>query len=147
MTIEASHIIFSFDHSPGKSGFPPALVSIMIKYVLLIIKKYNHQYRCVSNACAFVAESERRDNGHHEDNNNDEDEMHMFEGLNLIIPVTCESVFQGPTLPVTCGSVSGILHKSRFATGLFHILILTDGFLMTGIVNVTLDHKTYGSIF
>lgn len=53
--------------------------------------------------------------------------MHMFEGLNLIID-TCESVFQGPTLPVTCGSVSGILHKSRFATGLFHILILTDDF-------------------
>lgn len=80
--------------------------------------------------CAFDAESGRTENGHRvdNDNNHDEDEINT-------------TGFHGPTLPVTCGSVSGILHRSRFATGLF----LTDDCLMTGIVEciyVTLDHRT-----
>lgn len=29
------------------------------------------------------------------------------------------TVFEGPTLPVTCGSKSGILHKCRFAKGVW----------------------------
>lgn len=36
------------------------------------------------------------------------------------------TLFQSPTLPVTCGSVSGILHTSRFATGLFHMFPTED---------------------
>lgn len=31
--------------------------------------------------------------------------------------ITDMTVFEGPTLPITCGSNSGILHKYRFATG------------------------------
>lgn len=56
---------------------------------------------------AFVVES----NGRNDNDNggvveeNDEDIIDM-------------SVFEGPTLPVTCGSGSGVLHKYRFATGL-----------------------------
>ncbi|KAA0705984.1 Nuclear body protein SP140-like protein [Triplophysa tibetana] len=66
------------------------------------------------------SESGRRENGHCEDNDNnhDEDEINM-------------TVFHGHTLPVTCGSVSGILHRSRFATGFCGKCIRTEDFWLT----------------
>ncbi|XP_057202553.1 nuclear body protein SP140-like isoform X2 [Triplophysa rosa] len=65
------------------------------------------------------SESERKYNGHHEDNgnNNKEDEIDM--------------TFQGPTLPVTCGSLFGILHKRRFATGFCGKCIRIEDFWLT----------------
>uniref|UniRef100_A0A673FW35 Nuclear body protein SP140-like protein n=1 Tax=Sinocyclocheilus rhinocerous TaxID=307959 RepID=A0A673FW35_9TELE len=41
------------------------------------------------------------------------------------------TVFEGPTLPVTCGSGSGILHKYRFATGRCGRCIRTNDFWLT----------------
>uniref|UniRef100_A0A671R2U3 Nuclear body protein SP140-like protein n=1 Tax=Sinocyclocheilus anshuiensis TaxID=1608454 RepID=A0A671R2U3_9TELE len=41
------------------------------------------------------------------------------------------TVFEGPTLPVTCGSGSGILHKYRFATGRCGRCIRTKDFWLT----------------
>ncbi|KAF4115639.1 SP110 nuclear antigen, tandem duplicate 4 isoform X1 [Onychostoma macrolepis] len=41
------------------------------------------------------------------------------------------SVFEGPVLPVTCGSDSGILHKNRFSTGRCRRCIRTDSFWLT----------------
>ncbi|XP_059413692.1 nuclear body protein SP140-like protein isoform X2 [Carassius carassius] len=41
------------------------------------------------------------------------------------------SVFEGPTLPVTCGSGSGILHKYRFATGHCGRCIRTEDIWLT----------------
>ncbi|KAK9977360.1 hypothetical protein ABG768_019179 [Culter alburnus] len=41
------------------------------------------------------------------------------------------SVFEGPTLPVTCGSDSGILHKCRFAKGRCGRCIRTENFWLS----------------
>ncbi|XP_048054751.1 nuclear body protein SP140-like protein isoform X3 [Megalobrama amblycephala] len=41
------------------------------------------------------------------------------------------SVFEGPTLPVTCGSDSGILHKCRFAKGHCGRCIRTENFWLS----------------
>ncbi|XP_048054696.1 uncharacterized protein LOC125273390 isoform X3 [Megalobrama amblycephala] len=41
------------------------------------------------------------------------------------------SMFEGPTLPVTCGSESGILHKYRFAKGHRGRCIRTENFWLT----------------
>ncbi|XP_048054819.1 nuclear body protein SP140-like protein isoform X4 [Megalobrama amblycephala] len=41
------------------------------------------------------------------------------------------SMFEGPTLPVTCGSESGILHKCRFAKGHRGRCIRTENFWLT----------------
>ncbi|XP_067283184.1 nuclear body protein SP140-like protein [Pseudorasbora parva] len=41
------------------------------------------------------------------------------------------SVFEGPTLPVTCGSESGILHKHRFASGHCGRCIRTENFWLS----------------
>ncbi|XP_016124913.1 nuclear body protein SP140-like isoform X3 [Sinocyclocheilus grahami] len=41
------------------------------------------------------------------------------------------SVFEGPVLPVTCGSDSGILHKYRFSTGRCGRCIRTENFWLT----------------
>ncbi|XP_016150281.1 nuclear body protein SP140-like isoform X4 [Sinocyclocheilus grahami] len=63
-------------------------------------------------------------NGRNDDDNgkvvdeNDEDIIDM-------------TVFEGPTLPVTCGSGSGILHKYRFATGRCGRCIRTKDFWLT----------------
>ncbi|XP_016370215.1 uncharacterized protein LOC107710044 isoform X2 [Sinocyclocheilus rhinocerous] len=63
-------------------------------------------------------------NGRNDDDNgevvdeNDEDIIDM-------------TVFEGPTLPVTCGSGSGILHKYRFATGRCGRCIRTNDFWLT----------------
>ncbi|KAI7803068.1 hypothetical protein IRJ41_002331 [Triplophysa rosa] len=82
-----------------------------------LIEVVNFTQCCLT--CAFVSESERKYNGHHEDNgnNNKEDEIDM--------------TFQGPTLPVTCGSLFGILHKRRFATGFCGKCIRTEDFWLT----------------
>ncbi|XP_077068150.1 nuclear body protein SP140-like protein isoform X2 [Siphateles boraxobius] len=49
-------------------------------------------------------EQQESDEKENQDDDDEDDDIDM-------------SVFQRPTLPVTCGSGSGILHKSRFATG------------------------------
>ncbi|XP_016419257.1 nuclear body protein SP140-like protein isoform X2 [Sinocyclocheilus rhinocerous] len=41
------------------------------------------------------------------------------------------SMFEGPVLPVTCGSDSGILHKYRFSTGRCGRCIRTENFWLT----------------
>lgn len=78
------------------------------------------QTKCKKKRVSSNSESERRDNGHHghNGNNNNEDEIDM-------------TVFQGPTLPVTCGSVSGILHRSRFGAGHCGLCIRTEEFWLT----------------
>uniref|UniRef100_A0A9J7WZH1 SP110 nuclear antigen, tandem duplicate 4 n=1 Tax=Cyprinus carpio carpio TaxID=630221 RepID=A0A9J7WZH1_CYPCA len=45
--------------------------------------------------------------------------------------ITDMTVFEGPTLPITCGSNSGILHKYRFATGRCGRCIRTKDFWLT----------------
>nr|XP_055050564.1 SP110 nuclear antigen, tandem duplicate 4 isoform X2 [Misgurnus anguillicaudatus] len=70
------------------------------------------------------SESEERESVHYEntdniDNNSDDDDE---------IDIT---MFQGPTLPVTCGSVTGILHKKRFAKGHCGKCIRTENLWLT----------------
>nr|XP_055050568.1 SP110 nuclear antigen, tandem duplicate 4 isoform X4 [Misgurnus anguillicaudatus] len=64
------------------------------------------------------SESEERDSVHYENNIDDDDEMNI-------------TMFQGPTLPVTCGSVTGILHKKRFAKGYCGKCIRTEDLWLT----------------
>ncbi|XP_052398378.1 nuclear body protein SP140-like protein isoform X3 [Carassius gibelio] len=76
--------------------------------------------KCQSTLLPSCSES----NGRNDNNNggvveeNDEDIIDM-------------SVFEGPTLPVTCGSGSGVLHKYRFATGHCGRCIRTEDFWQT----------------
>ncbi|XP_073713656.1 nuclear body protein SP140-like protein [Misgurnus anguillicaudatus] len=70
------------------------------------------------------SESEERESVHYEntdniDNNSDDDDE-----INI-------TMFQGPTLPVTCGSVTGILHKKRFAKGHCGKCIRTENLWLT----------------
>lgn len=58
------------------------------------------------NICVFVVESHEK----MEDNQDDDDDDDHDDAIDM-------SVFEGPVLPVTCGSDSGILHKYRFSTG------------------------------
>ncbi|XP_076866337.1 uncharacterized protein LOC143517559 isoform X2 [Brachyhypopomus gauderio] len=51
-------------------------------------------------------------NGEEEEEEEDEEEEDEDEGEEVNL-----SEFEGPTLPVSCGSVSGVLFKSRFASG------------------------------
>ncbi|KTG41421.1 hypothetical protein cypCar_00026253 [Cyprinus carpio] len=59
-----------------------------------------------------------------EDNKDDDDEEDDDEAIDM-------SVFEGPVLPVTCGSDSGILHKYRFSTGRCRRCIRTENFWLT----------------
>ncbi|XP_067237687.1 nuclear body protein SP140-like protein isoform X2 [Chanodichthys erythropterus] len=54
-----------------------------------------------------TSESNDMDNG---DDGNDVDDDGGDDDVDM-------TVFEGPTLPVTCGSMSGVLHKCRFAKG------------------------------
>ncbi|XP_073713651.1 nuclear body protein SP140-like protein isoform X2 [Misgurnus anguillicaudatus] len=65
------------------------------------------------------SESEERDSVHYENNSDDDDDE-----MNI-------TMFQGPTLPVTCGSVTGILHKKRFAKGYCGKCIRTEDLWLT----------------
>lgn len=71
---------------------------------------------CFLSVCAFVVES----NGRNDDDKGDVVDEDIFD----------ITMFEGPTLPVTCASGSGILHKYRFATGvwvgLFKKIITTN---------------------
>uniref|UniRef100_A0A8C1XJX3 Zgc:113411 n=1 Tax=Cyprinus carpio TaxID=7962 RepID=A0A8C1XJX3_CYPCA len=69
--------------------------------------------------CAFVVEM----SGNDEDNGKVVDESDE--------DITDMTVFEGPTLPITCGSNSGILHKYRFATGRCGRCIRTKDFWLT----------------
>ncbi|XP_042576626.1 nuclear body protein SP140-like protein isoform X1 [Cyprinus carpio] len=59
-----------------------------------------------------------------EDNKDDDDEEDDDEAIDM-------SVFEGPVLPVTCGSDSGILHKYRFSTGRCRRCIRTENHWLT----------------
>lgn len=58
---------------------------------------------CLVNICVFVVESPDKI----EDNQDDDDDDDAVD----------MNKFEGPVLPVTCGSDSGILHKYRFSKG------------------------------
>uniref|UniRef100_A0A8C1FA65 SP110 nuclear antigen, tandem duplicate 4 n=1 Tax=Cyprinus carpio carpio TaxID=630221 RepID=A0A8C1FA65_CYPCA len=74
---------------------------------------------CFLSVCAFVVEM----SGNDEDNGKVVDESDE--------DITDMTVFEGPTLPITCGSNSGILHKYRFATGRCGRCIRTKDFWLT----------------
>ncbi|XP_051570955.1 nuclear body protein SP140-like protein isoform X1 [Myxocyprinus asiaticus] len=65
--------------------------------------------------------SEGRGNGHYEDKDNSSDGDGDID----------MTMFKGPTLPVTCGSDSGVLHKNRFASGHCGKCIRTNDFWLT----------------
>lgn len=74
-------------------------------------------FQCFLSVFAFVVESEESINGS-EDGDGDSDNNDVNEVLDLDDDDVIDlSMFEGPTLPVTCGSESGILHKYRFAKG------------------------------
>jgi len=75
--------------------------------------------------CVFVVESDEKEN--HDDDDDD-------DGIDL-------SVFNCPTLPVTCGSGSGILHKYRFATGVWVGIFLT--LMTTNVKKLYVGHKCF----
>ncbi|XDV13574.1 hypothetical protein PO909_001958 [Leuciscus waleckii] len=64
------------------------------------------------------------DNQDDDDDEDDDDDDDDDDGIDM-------SVFKGPTLPVTCGSGSGILHKSRFAKGRCGRCIRTKDFWLS----------------
>ncbi len=64
---------------------------------------------CFLNVYEFIVESNGR-------NDDDNDGVVADEDDTDIIDMT---MFEVPILPVTCGSGSGILHKYRFATGMW----------------------------
>ncbi|XP_067220549.1 uncharacterized protein [Chanodichthys erythropterus] len=77
------------------------------------------------------SESEESINGS-EDGDGDSDNNDVNEVLDLDEDDVVDlSMFEGPTLPVTCGSESGILHKYRFAKGHLGRCIRTENFWLT----------------
>ncbi|XP_051994471.1 uncharacterized protein LOC127652393 isoform X2 [Xyrauchen texanus] len=77
------------------------------------------------------SESDGMDKVHYEDDNHsdeDEDDDDNDVDDDDVIDM---AIFEGPTLPVTCGSDSGILHKYRFALGHCGKCIRTEDLWLT----------------
>ncbi|XP_067316037.1 nuclear body protein SP140-like protein isoform X2 [Pseudorasbora parva] len=67
---------------------------------------------------------EQQDEKINDNQENDNDDGGGGGGIDM-------SMFEGPTLPVTCGSESGILHKHRFASGRCGRCIRTENFWLS----------------
>ncbi|XP_051572052.1 nuclear body protein SP140-like isoform X2 [Myxocyprinus asiaticus] len=77
--------------------------------------------------------SDERDKVHYEDDSNsdDDDDDNDVDDDDDDDDVTDMTMFEGPTLPVKCGSNSGILHKYRFASGHCGKCIRTEDLWLT----------------
>lgn len=81
------------------------------KIITTVIQNKKDFIFCLVNICVFVVESHEKVEDNQDDDDDDDDTIDM-------------SVFEGPVLPVTCGSDSGILHKNRFSTGVWMGMLL-----------------------
>ncbi|XP_065108899.1 SP110 nuclear antigen, tandem duplicate 4 isoform X3 [Paramisgurnus dabryanus] len=76
----------------------------------------------------LVSSSSESEESVHYENNDDNINNNSDDDDDDDINIT---MFQGPTLPVTCGSVTGILHKKRFAKGHCGKCIRTEDLWLT----------------
>lgn len=79
------------------------------KIITTVIQNKKDFMFCLVNICVLVVESPDKIEDKQDEDEDEDDAVDM-------------NMFEGPVLPVTCGSDSGVLHKYRFSKGVGMLL-------------------------